>query len=80
MGKIASHYYIKYPSIAIYNKHLRPEMGIIDLFRVFSLSTEFQYIPIREQEKPEIEKLLEAVPIPVKGSPDETTTKINILL
>jgi len=41
LGKIASHYYIKYPSIAIYNKHLRSEMGIIDLFRVFSLSSEF---------------------------------------
>jgi len=55
-------------------------MDIIDLFRVFSLSDEFKYIPIRDEEKPELEKLLEAVPIPVKGSPDESTTKINILL
>jgi pre-mRNA-splicing helicase BRR2 len=55
-------------------------MDIIDLFRVFSLSDEFKYIPIRDEEKPELEKLLEAVPIPVKGSPEESTTKINILL
>ncbi len=55
-------------------------MGIIDLFRVFALSTEFKYIPIRDEEKPELEKFLEAVPIPVKGTPEEPTTKINILL
>ena len=55
-------------------------MGIIDLFRIFALSSEFQFIPIREEEKPELEKLLESVPIPVKGSYDEPTTKVNILL
>lgn len=55
-------------------------MGIIDLFRVFALSDEFKYIPLREEEKPELEKFLEAVPIPVKGTPDEATTKINVLL
>ena len=80
MGKIASHYYIKYPSIAVYNKHLKPQMSTIDLFRIFSLSSEFQYIPLRQEEKPELAKLMESVPIPVKGSPDEPTSKINVLL
>lgn len=80
LGKIASHYYIKYPSIATFNEHIKPNMGIIDLFRVFSLSHEFKYVPIREEEKAEIQKLLEMVPIPVKGSPEENSTKVNILL
>lgn len=80
LGKIASHYYIKYPSIATYNEHIKPNMGIIDLFRIFSLSHEFKFIPIREEEKIELLKLLESVPIPVKGSPDDTSTKINVLL
>ena len=27
LGRIASHYYIKYPSMAIYNEHLRSHMN-----------------------------------------------------
>lgn len=55
-------------------------MNTIDLFRLFALSKEFQYIPIRENEKLELIKFVERVPIPVKGSLDEPSTKINILL
>ena len=80
LGKIASHYYIKYPSIATFNEHIKPTMGMIELFKVFSLSHEFKYIPIREEEKMEIQKLMETVPLPVKGSPDEPSTKVSILL
>jgi len=80
LGKIASHYYIKYPSIAIYNEHIKPNMGMIELFRIFSLSHEFKYIPTREEEKFELERLLIKVPIPVKGPPDDKATKINVLL
>lgn len=80
IGKVASHYYIKYQSMAIYNENLKPTVNIIDLFRLFSLSNEFKQIPIREEEKKEIEKLLVKVPVPVKGSMEEPSTKINILL
>jgi len=80
LGKIASHYYIKYPTIATFNEHIKPNTGIIELFKIFSLSNEFKYIPIREEEKIEIQKLMESVPIPIKGSQDEPSTKVNILL
>lgn len=80
LGKIASHYYIKYPSIAIYNEHLKANMGMIELLRVFSLSSEFKFIPIREEEKQELLKLMENVPIPIKGSQEDTATKVNVLL
>ena len=49
LGRVASHYYIKYQSMATYNELLKPTMGIIDLFRLFSLSNEFKYIPLREE-------------------------------
>ena len=80
LGRIASHYYIKHGSIAVYNEHIKPSMTIIDLFRIFSLSTEFKYIPIRDNEKPELEKLLSTVPIPVRGSKEDPSSKVNILL
>lgn len=80
IGKVASHYYIKYESMGVYNKNLKPTMGMIDVFRLFSLSNEFAAIPVRENEKLELNKFIEKVPVPVKGSIDEPATKINILL
>ena len=47
---------------------------------VRSLSEEFKYMVVREEEKMELAKLLERVPIPVKESLDEPTAKINVLL
>ncbi|RUP46361.1 hypothetical protein BC936DRAFT_147048, partial [Jimgerdemannia flammicorona] len=44
-----------------------------------SLSDEFKYIPFREEEKLELSKLLERVPIPVKEGIWEPTSKINVL-
>jgi pre-mRNA-splicing helicase BRR2 len=80
LGRVASHYYIKYPSISVYNDNLKPYNGMIDLFRIFSFSSEFKQIPIREEEKQEIAKLMVKVPIPIKGSIEEPASKINILL
>ncbi|KAI9030984.1 Sec63 Brl domain-containing protein [Phycomyces nitens] len=80
LGRIASHFYVTHHSMATYNQHLKPMMSHIELFRVFALSDEFKYIPVREEEKLELSKLLERVPIPVKESLEEPTAKINVLL
>ncbi|KAI0062804.1 Sec63-domain-containing protein [Artomyces pyxidatus] len=80
LGRIASHYYVTYNSMATYNQHLRPTMSMLELFRVFALSNEFKLIPVRQDEKLELGKLLERVPIPVKESVEEPAAKINVLL
>jgi pre-mRNA-splicing helicase BRR2 len=80
LGRIASYYYISHNSMATYNQHLKPSMTLIDLFRVFALSAEFKLVPVRQEEKMELAKLLERVPIPVKEGMDEPTAKINVLL
>ena len=46
LGRIASHFYVTYNSMATYNKHLRPNMSMLELFRVFALSNEFKLIPV----------------------------------
>ncbi|CCL98051.1 uncharacterized protein FIBRA_00045 [Fibroporia radiculosa] len=79
LGRIASHYYVTYNSMATYNQHLRPSMTILELFRVFALSNEFKLLPVRQDEKLELGKLLERVPIPVKESVEEPAAKINPL-
>ena len=46
---------------------------IAELFRVFALSDEFKYIP---EEKLELSKLLERVPVLVKEGIEEPTSKL----
>lgn len=80
LGRIASHYYITHSSMLTYNHHLQPSITPIELFRVFALSDEFKFIPVRQDEKLELAKLLGRVPIPVKESIEEPHAKINVLL
>ena len=79
-ARIASHFYCTHESMSTYNQLLKPNLSEIELFRVFSLSSEFKHITIREEEKLELTKLMERVPIPIKESVEEPTAKINILL
>lgn len=37
--------------MAIYNTNLKPNTGLIELFKIFSMSLEFKYISVREEEK-----------------------------
>ena len=80
LGRIASHYYITHTSMLTYNHHLQPSISTIELFRIFALSDEFKYIPVRQDEKLELAKLLGRVPIPVKEGMEEPQAKINVLL
>ncbi|CAL9215734.1 unnamed protein product [Arabidopsis halleri] len=80
LGRIASYYYITHGTIATYNEHLKPTMGDIDLYRLFSLSEEFKYVTVRQDEKMELAKLLDRVPIPIKETLEEPSAKINVLL
>ena len=45
LGRIASHYYVTYHSIATFNEHLKPTMGDIEMLRLFSLSDEVSVVP-----------------------------------
>ncbi|KAK3020100.1 hypothetical protein RJ639_003724 [Escallonia herrerae] len=80
LGRIASYYYITHGTISTYNEHLKPTMGDIELCRLFSLSEEFKYVTVRQDEKVELAKLLDRVPIPIKESLEEPSAKINVLL
>ncbi|CAM8919119.1 unnamed protein product [Rhodiola kirilowii] len=80
LGRIASYYYITHGTIATYNEHLKPTMGDIELCQLFSLSEEFKYVTVRRDEKIELAKLLDRVPIPIKESLEEPSAKINVLL
>lgn len=80
LGRIGSHYYVSIETIAAFNEHLRPTMGDIELLRLFTQAEEFKYMVVREEEKLELAKLIDRVPIPVKEGLDEPAAKINVLL
>lgn len=99
LGRIASHYYLTNETIATYNQLLKSTTSQIELFRVFSLSSEFKYITVREvrsvwcytashcvtrhytvlmqEEKIELSKLIERVPIPIKEGFEEPSAKVR---
>ena len=80
IGRVSSLYYVGYKTMGVYNEHLRPHISDIDLFRLFTLSSEFSNIVVRQDERQEMERLLQRVPVPIKESSDEPTAKVNILL
>uniref|UniRef100_A0A914ZDG7 U5 small nuclear ribonucleoprotein 200 kDa helicase n=1 Tax=Panagrolaimus superbus TaxID=310955 RepID=A0A914ZDG7_9BILA len=80
LGRIASHYYCSFESMETYNKLLKETATEIDLFRIFSMSSEFKHIHVREEEKLELQKLAELTPVPIRESLDEPSAKVNVLL
>ncbi|XP_065353810.1 U5 small nuclear ribonucleoprotein 200 kDa helicase [Cloeon dipterum] len=80
LGRIASHFYCTHDSMSTYNQLLKPTLSEIEIFRVFSLSSEFRNITVRDEEKLELQKLIERVPIPIKEGIEEPSAKVNVLL
>jgi pre-mRNA-splicing helicase BRR2 len=80
LGRVASHYYVTHTTLAAFADHLKPTMTDIELLRLFALADEFKYMVVREEEKLELAKLIDRVPIPVKEALDEPAAKINVLL
>ncbi|KAG2313642.1 hypothetical protein Bca4012_028170 [Brassica carinata] len=80
LGRIASYCCVSHGTIATYNEHLKPTMDDIDLYRLLSLSEEFKYVTVGLDEKTELAKLLDRVPVPIKETVEEPSAKINVLL
>ncbi|TWU78025.1 DEIH-box ATPase [Metarhizium rileyi] len=56
------------------------ELGRIASHYYITSTAEFKYIPVRQDEKLELAKLMGRVPVPVKESIEEPHAKINVLL
>ncbi len=80
LGRICSYFYITNETMATFKSNMRPTMSDIDILRLFGLSSEFKYIYVKEEEKLELAKLLNRVPIPIKENFDEPVAKVNVLL
>ncbi|KAK9172680.1 U5snrp Brr2 SFII RNA helicase (sec63 and the second part of the RNA) [Cryptosporidium meleagridis] len=95
LGRISSHFYLSPETIQDLDKQLLPNLSEIQLFRLFSTCNEFKFLLVRNEEKIELEKLVDKVPIPIQGVGSsnvdgndnignmvdiDTFTKVNVLL
>ncbi|GAO50439.1 hypothetical protein G7K_4564-t1 [Saitoella complicata NRRL Y-17804] len=81
LGRVASNYYILHTSIETFNQLMKPNMTEADVLAMLSMSDEFAQMKSRDTESKELTQLVEsAAPCDVKGTPDTTYGKANILL
>lgn len=80
LGKVAADFYVSHQTMSTYIEHMKLSTTDIDLYRIFSLSGEFRHMSVREEEKLELARLAERVPIPIKEPLEESTAKVNVLL
>lgn len=80
LGRVAAHFYVTPRSMNVYATELKLYFSLPDILRVFSHSGEFQYVPARPEERPEVRALLQRVPVPVRESESDPSAKISVLL
>lgn len=78
LGYISSYNYVTYGTITKYNEYLKPHMGDIDLFWLFSVSEEFRFVEHLKEK--ELQRLLSSVPIPVMEGRKEPSATITVML
>lgn len=81
LGRTASHFYIKYDTVEIFNELLKPFMTESDIFNMISQAQEFQQLKVRDDELEELDDLrLHACKLSRRGGSDDVPGKVNILL
>lgn len=80
LGRIASDFYIGHTTMSVYSRHLKRNLSDIDLLRLFALSGEFRHIRVRDEEKLELVRLADRVPVPIRESLEDGAAKVNVLL
>ncbi|XP_066593278.1 activating signal cointegrator 1 complex subunit 3 isoform X2 [Prorops nasuta] len=81
LGRTASHYYLKYDTVEIFNERTKPIMTEADILGMISLSQEFQQLKVRDDEVNELQELLNNYcEVNAYGGPENVHGKVNILL
>ncbi|XP_015183023.1 PREDICTED: activating signal cointegrator 1 complex subunit 3 isoform X2 [Polistes dominula] len=81
LGRIASHYYLKYDTVEIFNELSENFMSEADILAMISRSQEFEQLKVRDDEIEELERLSqEYCEVLPKGGPENIYGKVNILI
>jgi activating signal cointegrator complex subunit 3 len=81
LGRIASNFYIKYATIQTFNDLFLAHMTEADIVSMVTRAQEFEQVKVRDDELVELDDHLQNhCYLPVKGGPENTHGKINILI
>lgn len=81
LGRTASHFYIKYDTVEVFNEMLRPVMNEGEILNMMANAHEFQQLKVRDEEMDELDDLnREACEVTVKGGSENLHGKVNILM
>lgn len=81
IGRIASHYYLHYESVELYNELLKPSMTEEDILHLLASSKEFSSLKVRDEETRELETIARKyAPVKIKGGIESETGKANALV
>ncbi|XP_014672686.1 PREDICTED: activating signal cointegrator 1 complex subunit 3-like [Priapulus caudatus] len=81
LGRIASHFYIKYDTVATINEELKSAMTEADILATVSKAQEFEQIKVRDDELEELDRhQMESCHLNVFGGTENTYGKVNVLI
>lgn len=81
LGRTASHYYIKYDTVEIFNDMLRSVMTESEILAMMSNAQEFQQLKIRDDELNELDELTQDYcEVRPQGGTENLHGKVNILM
>lgn len=81
LGRTASHFYIKYDTVEVFNDMLKPIMNEADIIAMMSNAQEFEQLKVRDDEMDELDELTKACcEVPVRGGSENIHGKVNILM
>uniref|UniRef100_A0A674AIC3 RNA helicase n=1 Tax=Salmo trutta TaxID=8032 RepID=A0A674AIC3_SALTR len=81
LGRTASHFYIKYNTMEMFNELFNSQKTEADILSIVSKAEEFEQVKVRDEEKEELEQMLcNYCELPAAGGVENGYGKINILL
>ncbi|XP_073844201.1 activating signal cointegrator 1 complex subunit obelus [Musca autumnalis] len=81
LGRTASHFYIKYDTVEIFNELMKPFMSEAEIFAMISQAQEFQQLKVRDDEMEELDELRHNYcKVKVFGGSENVCGKVNILM
>ncbi|KAJ2348884.1 Pre-mRNA splicing, partial [Coemansia sp. RSA 2671] len=79
-GRVAAHFYVGHRSVAAWRTELRADSGPMDVLQAFAQSDEFRQLAVRADERAEVARLAERVPVPVRDAADSPAAKAAVLV
>lgn len=80
LGRIASHYYLKYDTIEIFNELQKSIMTEAEILAMITHAQEFNQLKVRDDEIKELDELMDQCEMVTKGGVENVHGKVNILL